>query len=402
MRKYCSAIALLALVACSASTGDSLPTSVGELQGKSFAQPNGYAQLYSFKGMPDGAYPMKRLLNVNGVLYGVTSQGGTIWQPTHQEAGTVFKWSSSRGESVVYVFQGAPDGMMPQAGLISVKGDLYGTTPYGGDTKYDAGKGTIFKISGGSEVESILFRFNGPRVGMNPYSGLVYVKGLLYGTTNFGGAIEDCDNGCGTVYSVSLAGIQKVLYRFKGGTDGVQPGPLIYRNGKFYGTAAGGAPYYSGHGVVFEVTPTGRERILYRFKGEPDGAGPGSGLTDVNGEFYGTTVDGGAKLGGTVYKIDSAGNEGVIYSFPRNSSPGSGLLYVNGALYGTTYYGGVAHHGTVFKVTLDGKGSTVYTFSGKTDGRYPTAGLIRVNNMLYGTTSQGGASDNGTLFRVSP
>ena len=105
------------------------------------------------------------------------------------------------------------------------------------------------------------------------------------------------------------------------------------------------------------MTPSGAESVIYRFKGEPDGSMPYSSLTDINGEFYGTTGYGGAKLGGTVFKIDSSGHESVLYSLPRNSIPQGGPLYDNGALYGTTTNDGTANHGTVFKVTLDGKGT---------------------------------------------
>jgi uncharacterized repeat protein (TIGR03803 family) len=402
MRPYHALFIVLAFSACSNAGVSSLPAPrAGALTSpEQRSQTHGYAQLYSFKGMPDGAYPLKRLLNVNGVLYGTTSWGGTIDKGCRcEQTGTIFKWSPAHGEQVVHVFQDFPDGDSPYAGLIDVKGDLYGTTAYGGDAQ---NRGTVFKVSA-SGVESVLYRFSGPRDGMNPYPGLTYANGLLYGATDFGGAIGDCDKGCGTIFSVSLAGSQKVLYRFKNANDGAQPaGNLIYRNGKLYGTAGGGDPYYRGHGVVFAMTPSGHESVIYRFKGEPDGSGPGAGLTEVNGEFYGTTTAGGTKLGGTVYKINSSGKESVVYSFPRKSTPQSGLLYVNGALYGTTTYGGSAGHGTVFKVSLDGKGTIVYSFHGPTDGKSPTGGLINVNGTLYGTTSQGGTSNDGTLFEVSP
>jgi uncharacterized repeat protein (TIGR03803 family) len=397
MRKYYAFFILFTFAGCSNGVG-SLPSALnGSASVDRAVQTSGYSQLYSFKGMPDGAYPLKRLLNVGGVLYGTANWGG---QPNEQsggeETGTVFKWSQSGGESNVHVFQDFPDGRNPVAALINVKGELYGTTVYGGGPKQ---RGTVFKVSP-TGSESVLYRFNGPRDGSEPFAGLIYVKGLLYGTTVFGG-LTGCDQGCGTAYSVSLAGVHTVLYRFKSGIDGAQPGvSLIYRNGLFYGTAGGGDYHFDG--VVFKMTPSGAESVIYRFKGEPDGSMPYSSLTDVNGEFYGTTGYGGAKLGGTVFKIDSSGQESVLYSLPRNSIPQGGLLYVNGALYGTTTNGGTANHGTVFKVTLDGKGTIIYSFHGPTDGRNPTGGLINVNGTLYGTTSRGGATNNGTLFSVLP
>lgn len=397
MRNCFVLLLVLALAACSGSTEGSSPTpAIGESSIARIAQTQGYSLLYSFKGMPDGANPQKRLLNVGGVLYGTANWGG---QPNRQsggeETGTVFKWSASGGESTVHVFQDFPDGRNPVAGLISVKGVLYGTTIYGGGPRQ---RGTVFKVSPDGTV-SVLYRFNGPRDGYQPYSGLTYVNGMLYGTTYHGG-LSGCPGGCGTVYSLSLSGVYKVLYRFKGGTDGFAPlGNLLYRNGTFYGTTAGD---YANNGTVFAMKPSGEEQPLYQFRGQPDGATPVSGLIDVGGEFYGTTALGGTKLGGTLYKIDTSGNESVVYNFPRNSSPEGGLLAVNGILYGTTTSGGSAHHGSVFKVTVAGKSTIVYSFHGATDGRNPTGGLINVNGTLYGTTTRGGSTGNGTLFSVSP
>jgi uncharacterized repeat protein (TIGR03803 family) len=411
MRNHFCIVGIVLLAACSNGSGDSLPLLTGSPHGTtSFsrlaqpgsslargAAPDSYKLLYSFEGVPDGAYPLKRLLNVDGVLYGTTNWGGTPNRGSGgEQTGTVFKWSASHGESIVHVFHDFPDGRNPVAGLINVKGDLYGTTVYGGGPKQ---RGTVFKVST-SGVESVLYRFSGPHDGIDPESGLTYVNGLLYGTTALGGS-SDCFKGCGTIYSVSLSGNHKVLYRFKSGNDGASPqGNLIYRSGKFYGTA--GAGDYSNHGVVFEMTPSGVERVIYHFKGEPDGSQPVAGMIDVNGTFYGTTAYGGTRLGGTVFKLDRSGHESVVYSFARNSIPEGGLLYDNAALYGTTTYGGPSGHGTVFKLTLGGKGTIIYNFKGTGNGKNPTGGLIRVNDRLYGTTSRGGISNMGCVFSVSP
>lgn len=398
MRYYSCLIIIAAFAGCARESLTPLPSSQVSAMAARIGNPNGYSQLYSFKGMPDGANPLKRLLNVDGVLYGTAIWGG---QPNKQsggeQTGTVFKWSTPGGERTIHIFQDFPDGRNPVAGLINVKGELYGTTEYGGDPKQ---RGTVFKIST-SGKESVLYRFDGrPYDGYEPYNGLIYVKGLLYGTTVFGGLIG-CNQGCGTAYSVSLSGVQKVLYRFKSGTDGAAPfGNLLYSNGLLYGTAGGGD--YRNDGVVFKMTPSGDEHVIYRFKGEPDGSQPFGGLIEVNGEFYGTTGFGGKKLGGTVFKLDSLGHESVIYNLPRNSTPQGGLIYVNGALYGTTTNAGTAGRGAVFKVNLDGKGTLIYSFHGATDGKNPTGGLINVNGTLYGTTSNGGTSGRGTLFRISP
>jgi uncharacterized repeat protein (TIGR03803 family) len=360
--------------------------------------PNSYRLLYSFKGVPDGANPVKHLLDVNGELYGVTSGGGAYDQrfSQPQQTGTVFKVSTSGSEKVLYTFQGEPDGAYSQAGLLYVKGEFYGTTFYGGTPK---SRGTVFKVSP-SGVESVLYRFRDFRDGKSPEGDLTDVNGELYGTTYWGG-LTGCPGGCGTIYSVSMTGAHKVLYRFKGGTDGFAPtSKLLYIKGAFYGTTGGD---YANNGTVFKMSQSGPERALYQFKGEPDGANPTAGLIYVNGEFYGTTDFGGSRLGGTLFKISPTGQESVVYSFSRGSTPIGGLLYVNGELYGTTFAGGGGSpgNGTVYKVSLAGKHTIVYAFKGGSDGKNPIGGLIRVNDDLYGTTSIGGANDLGTVFKVS-
>jgi uncharacterized repeat protein (TIGR03803 family) len=71
-------------------------------------------------------------------------------------------------------------------------------------------------------------------------------------------------------------------------------------NGTLYGTTPQGG---ASAGTVFEVSTSGKERVLYSFKGVPDGAYPGAGLVDVNGVLYGTTTNGGVSNAGTVFKV---------------------------------------------------------------------------------------------------
>ena len=56
--------------------------------------------------------------------------------------GTVFSLSKSGVEKVMHSFSGAPDGALPYAGLINVKGTLYGTTWAGGSGCGSLGCGT--------------------------------------------------------------------------------------------------------------------------------------------------------------------------------------------------------------------------------------------------------------------
>jgi uncharacterized repeat protein (TIGR03803 family) len=258
--------------------------------------------LHGFTGFPDGRNPEARLLNVNGTLYGTTSGGGSFCERLSRGCGTMFSITPGGKEKVLYSFGNGTDGENPAAGLIDVKGTLYGTTYFGG--AYNSG--TVFSITLGGK-EKVLHSF-GPRSGNDGSgpSGLIDVSGTLYGTTIEGGLpCGSASLGCGTVFSITPSGTEKILYSFVGGSDGENPRTaLLSVNGTsttLYGTAGGGA--YS-NGTFFSITVSGHETVLYSFKGYTDGDGAGpNGLSYVNGTFYGTTMFGGTYDDGTVYSI---------------------------------------------------------------------------------------------------
>lgn len=155
--------------------------------------------LYSFKGPPvDGRDPTQaNLLDVNGTLYGTTTRGGT------NNLGTVFSITTSGAETALHSFGGSEDGVFPYGGLLDVDGTLYGTTSNGGTgscLRYGdvPGCGTVFETTT-SGTETVLHNFDGLKEGRFPYAGLVDVKGTLYGTTTAGGA-----KNAGAVYSLAL------------------------------------------------------------------------------------------------------------------------------------------------------------------------------------------------------
>lgn len=359
-----------------------------------------YKPLYTFKGQPDGALPAN-LISMNGVFYGTTAQGG-VYPNVKGGNGTIFEMSASGAERVLYSFQGGADGAIPYAGLTAANGVLYGVT-YGGDTATDYG--TVFTVSA-SGVERVIYNFKGGADGIGPYANLTAENGVLYGTTAQGGA-----NNVGTIFAVSTSGVERVLHTFGSGTDGVYPyGHLIDVNGLLYGTTAlGGA---SNEGTVFTVNRSGgAERVLHSFQGSPDGAVPYAGLIDVNGVLYGTTGSGGVNACysptqgcGTVFKMSTSGTESVVYRFQGGTdgrTPQGDLTNVKGILYGTTAEGGTSnYYGTIFKVSTSGAEGVLYGFQ-DTDGAQPKTSLIKVNNALYGTTYGGGATYSGTVFEIS-
>jgi uncharacterized repeat protein (TIGR03803 family) len=255
------------------------------------------------------------------------------------------------------------------------------------------GCGTVFKLdTNGNEI--VLYSFNGGEDGANPDAGLVQdAQGNLYGTTAGGGSFGD-----GTVFMVGTNNKETVLYSFRGGTDGSNPHAGLVRDaqGNLYGTTPIGGAF--DEGTVFEVDAKGQEIILHNFSGiDGDGAAPDDGLVqDAQGNLYGTTPNGGTTGLGTVFKVDTNGNETVLYSFSgAEGYPISGLvLDVHGNLYGTTYVGGnLACQdgcGTAFKVSENGKKTTLYSFTGGPDGQQPSSLVTDELGNLYGTTYEGG------------
>jgi len=356
--------------------------------------------VYSFKGAPDGQYPGAGLVDVGGVLFGTTQAGGAYGP------GTVFSVTKAGAETVLHSFAaGGSDGWLPLAGLTYLKGLLFGTTQWGGVNGFAGyGYGTVFSITRAG-VESIVYPFEAGNDGEQPYAGLVNVGGTLYGTTYGGGAY-----GNGTVFSVTPAGVETVIHSFAGNTSGAGDGAepqagLVNIHGTLYGTTlTGGSGNEAEGGTVFSITPSGSETVLHSFQGGADGLAPASGLVDVGGRLYGTTGGGGAHNDGTVYSITTSGVEHVLHSFGSGTDYGSpsGLVNVGGTLYGTTSGGGAYYSGTVFSMTKGGSETVLYTFTGGQDGKFPIAGLVDVGGVLYGTTSEGGSHMDGTVFSVTP
>jgi uncharacterized repeat protein (TIGR03803 family) len=143
---------------------------------------------------------------------------------------------------------------------------------------------------------------------------------------------------------------------------------------------------------------------LYNFTGT-SGATPDVGvIQDSAGNFYGTTAGGGSDSYGVVYKLSSSGTETVLYNFTGGTDGGYPYAPVirdsKGNLYGTTFRGGTDSCGVVFKVNTAGKETVLHSFAGgSSDGCYPFQGVIMdKKGNLYGTTYYDGAHGNGTVF----
>ncbi|MGA8098728.1 MAG: choice-of-anchor tandem repeat GloVer-containing protein [Candidatus Cybelea sp.] len=311
--------------------------------------------LYSFGGGSDGSNPLAALIDVGGTLYGTTYTGGVKCSYTYSAArgcGTVFNITPSGAEKVLYRFRGFydADGENPIAGLADVKGTLYGTTSYGGSCYSSGGCGIVYSITTQGE-EKVLYAFSGGHDANFPYAGLIDVKGELYGTTASGGR-----HFWGAVFRITTGGTEKVLHGFDVADGAFPKAGLVELNGKLYGTTSeGGAyscsSYRKGCGTVFSIPRRGgTENVLHSFEGG-DGDFPSASLSELNRKFYGTTQGGGAYNDGTVFCITPSGKEKVLHSFGYGTdgrAPFAGLIDVNGTLYGTTSSGGTYNNGTVF------------------------------------------------------
>jgi uncharacterized repeat protein (TIGR03803 family) len=246
--------------------------------------------------------------------------------------------------------------------------------------------------------------------GATPYGPLVQgTDGNFYGTAAAGGAY-----GWGAVFRITPDGMLTNIYSFTGSNDGAFPRGALLQiiNGNFYGTASLGG---TSNGTVFEISSTGVFTLLHTFMGSPfDGATPFAGLVQgTDGNFYGTTMTGGARGLGTIFRMTPGGTFTNFYSFTGKTdgtAPFAPLVQgTDGQLYGTTTVGGDtalapdnAGDGAIFKITTNGVLTPLYAFTGEDDGEEPYSALVQgIDGNFYGT-SMHTTNGNGAVFRITP
>jgi uncharacterized repeat protein (TIGR03803 family) len=246
--------------------------------------------LHNFNGA-DGFHPAApMILATDGNFYGVT-QGGE---------GTIFKITSAGTFKTLHSF-GFGDGFFLNGPLVQgADGNFYGTTESGGAN----GFGAIFKVTPSGSFST--FHSFDSTDGSSPACGLVLASDRnLYGTTYEGGSdINDCPNGCGTVFKITMNGTLTTLHNF-GFTEGADPiaGLVQATDGNFYGTTYAGGT--SGvWGVVFKMTPSGTVTTLHSFLGTDGGQPYGPVAQATTGNLYGTATNGtGGASQGTLFGI---------------------------------------------------------------------------------------------------
>ncbi|HUA14442.1 MAG TPA: choice-of-anchor tandem repeat GloVer-containing protein [Verrucomicrobiae bacterium] len=359
-----------------------------------------YSVIHNFAGAPnDGAWANGDLAaDTIGNLYGTTVLGGA------NNYGTIFKIDSTGATTILYSFTYGLDGAYPLGGLLlDADGTLYGTASVAGRN----GSGTVFKLDTNGTLVP-LFSFGLGQSGASPHSRLVTLNGNLYGVASSGGS-SGCEGGCGIIYEVTKSGKQTILYRFTGGVDGARPQGLFRDSaGNFYGVAT--LDTGSG-GTVFKLDTAAVFSILYTFTGGIDGGQPtGRVIRDNNGNIHGVTFVGGDTTCdcGVVFRVDANGRESLLHKFfghGGGAKPEVGLLDLSGVLYGTTVSGGLACGfpggcGTLYQIGKTGNYKVLHSFGGPKagDGYANVSGsLIRgQDGGIYGATYQGGTGTSCT------
>lgn len=350
--------------------------------------------LYSFHRF-DGANPQCGIIEGTNGFFGTTYYGGT------NNLGTIFKLLTNGTLITLCEFNGT-NGQYPAGELLFGKdGNLYGVTDQGGTSN----AGTVFKMTVDGQLTTLASFTNSN--GANPSAGLVQANdGNFYGTTVRGGTYNR-----GTVYRMDSQGTLTSLVTFDG-TNGANPyGGLIQGNDSLlYGTTRYwflaentiGLP----SGTVFNMATNGELTTLFRFSGENGSFPMGELIQNGDGEFMGTTQEGGTGHGGTVFRMSTSNDFTTLASFNvvNGYYPETALLPMGGSFYGAAQQGGNFNKGTVFQLNPNQELVALVNFN-KTNGAYPTGNLtLGKDGNLYGTTFSGGAGTNnlGTIYRISP
>jgi uncharacterized repeat protein (TIGR03803 family) len=324
--------------------------------------------LYSFMAGADGGQPYGGVtLDPEGNLYGTGVVGGSGGTCVEDGCGVVYKLTNNGGtwtESVIHDFTGGDDGYGPGSPVtLDKKGAIYGMTPTGGAY----GLGVIYQLKldrNGQWRLDVIHAFTGGNDGGSGSAGRLLLDGHgnVYGVATVGGA-----HGSGTAFKLTRSHNKwrfRTLYAFKGMPDAGFPyGGLTFDgSGNLYGTT-----YYDGAndlGSVYELSYDNgvwTESVLYSFVGGSDGSNSISSLVfDDAGNLYGTTSEGGAPgcSCGTVFKLsnsDGKWTETVAYAFtgvPDGAFAYNGLVSDEaGNFYGTTVHGGADDEGSIYQFT---------------------------------------------------
>jgi uncharacterized repeat protein (TIGR03803 family) len=347
----------------------------------------GYTVLHTFGapgGNPYSGNPNAHLVLSGLALYG-TAESAVYRISTH---GTRFRTITSQIEG-------------GNGGLILSGGILFGFTD-SGYNEANPDYGRAYKVDTNGNNFAVLNTFNGGIYGALPSGAPVLSGTTLYGTTWTQGGF-----GYGTLFRVNTDGSGFTTILAFTNTAGQPGGVMAISGNTLYGTLT----YDIVNGIagkVFKVDADGNNFVLLKEFTGSDGREPSSLL--LSGQtLYGTTFYGGTATpgigSGTVFKVSTNGTGfAVLKNFAGGSdgaNPAGDLVLLGSSLYGTTSSGGYSNNGTIFKIDTDGNNYAVLKRFHGIDGSNPDAGLVASGTMLYGTTSQGGPNNDGLLFALS-
>ena len=347
-----------------------------------------------------GLIPFGRITaGLDGVLYGTTAAGGV------SNAGAIFRVNPDGSEFATIKSFLVSDGAGPQGGLaLAPNGFLFGATYSGGISNF----GTIFKISTNGSGFQVLHHFTGGTDGKNPRADpIVASDGAIYGVTYFSDSATR-----GTIYKINPDGSgYTVLHRFAGTPDGQQPAARLLQgsDGMLYGTTVFGGSS-SQFGAIYKMSLDGSFYLVIHVPQTGEGRSYQAGLCEsANGFLYGTTYYGGSSGAGTVFRMDTSGNNySTIRSFQTTGgdaqNPNTELLEdADGFLYGGAYAGG-AGGGALFKLKNDGTEYAVLrscTSLATGDFSTPNSLIRHSNGLLYGTMQWGGSGAAGCVYALT-
>lgn len=272
----------------------------------------------------------------------------------------------------------------------------------------------LLAVPAAAQTESVLYSFKaGHGDGNTPLSHILEQKGLLYGTSEKGGAYH-----LGAIFEVTRtkkAWSERLLYSFTGNGDGAFPkaGLTIDASGALYGTTQQGGE--NNTGTAFRLTSSGggwSEEVIHSFGGSGDGTHPVADLNwdKTSGKLYGTTYDGGASNCGVVYQLALSGgvwSETVLATLGGTAGCNSQSTVRRdsfGNLYGTTVSGGQYGYGNVYLLTANNGTWTetdIHDFASGTDGAFGSGINLSTAGIVYGVTSAGGSSNDGVAFALA-
>jgi len=175
-------------------------------------------------------------------------------------------------------------------------------------------------------------------------------------------------------------------------------------DGNFYGTTTDGGSL--GYGTIFKMIPAGTLTVMANFNNNTTGKKPYSIMRADDGNFYGTTLEAPVNGESTAFKMTPDGTLTTLANF--NATTGymsTGLIQgSDGLLYGTctTYGTGSGGNGSFFKLTTAGVLTTLFTSFNSPRGIQPFDTLVQASDgNFYGTTYYGGSSNRGTVYKIT-